>query len=848
MAKSLVTDSGTIFIPSAKAQFRVQSQPSGLATTGVLMLVGEADAGPSYTLETDLEFNAFGPDQVSDVVAKYKSGPLVDAFRAATAAANDPDITGAFQSAILVKTNSGAKAQANLPKIGGGTYAVLADKSYGKLGNQISYQTISAAAESLPTTGSFTYIPNVASLDYRIRVNGGAGVGTSLVADTSPTLFQTTIDALAGVAATGGATRSLITAAGGRTVAIDAFPPGTTANTVLVTISTTWDNTPLVGDTFIIPTTAPALLKDPVGGATDENVGAYVITAATASTLTAVKLSDAGRVGAVAGVITAPADTAAPVALAAATDVQAFAPVTITLEAGAVIDGIGKALEIAELTTGTDLLSRVAYNLGTTTAVSWVSKLASPQLLTSGTEYQVTLNLARTIDLVQESVTAGGEIALRLGYDGTTGTVTITDTALTTTVTGGTGTSLTLSLGDYPTVQDLADYISSQTGYSAIPGTASLGQLSPQILDNVTARGICGEHAVQPGRIKSDAFRFYNGVQASILAQLGVPPAQAGAGIPDVMAALAFLAGGTQGATTNATISAAILALENVRGNFLVPLWSRDATLDIADGLTDSGSTYTVASVHSLAKSHVLSMSTLKRGRNRQAFLSIADTFANSRNTSANLASFRVSCAFEDFKQVDSNGDVQQYLPWMGAVLAAGMQAAGFYRNIEYKGVNTSGVVHRAGDFNPKSDSQMEQALLAGLLPARQALTGGFIFVSDQTTYGKDNNFVFNSIQAVYAADVVSLTMAQRMETAFIGKSVADVSATIARSFAVGVLADMLNLKLIAPSDDGAEQGWKNLVVQISGNAMKVSVEIKLATAIDFILINFLVSPVQQSA
>lgn len=848
MAKSLVTDSGTIFIPSAKAQFRVQSQPSGLATTGVLMLVGEADAGADWSLESDLEENAFGPDQVSDVVAKYKSGPLVDAFRAATSAANDPDITGSFQSAILVKTNAGTKAQTNLPKIGGGTYAVLADKSYGKLGNQISWQTVAAQAEVLPTTGSFTYIPNVAALDYSIRVNGGSSVGGSLGANTQPNTFQSTIDGLAGVAATGGATRNLITAAGGRTVAIDAFPPGTTANTVLVTISTTWDNTPLVGDTFLIPSTAPALLRDPAGGATDENVGAYVITAATASTLTAVKLSDAGRAGAVAGVITAPADTAAPVALAAATDVQAFAPVTITLEAGAVIDGIGKALEIAELTTGTDLLSRTAYVLGTTTPVTWVSKLASPQLLTSGAEYQVTLNLARSSDLVQESVTAGGEIALKLGYDGTTGTVTITDTLLTTAVTGGSGTSLSLTLADYPTIQDLADYISSQPGYSASPGTASLGQLPPAILDNVTARGICGEHVTQPGRIKSDAYRFYNGVQASILAQLGVPPAQAGAGIPDVTTALAFLAGGAKGATTNANISAAITALESVRGNFLVPLFSRDATLDVADGLTDSGSTYTIASVHSLAKSHVLAMSTLKRGRNRQAFLSIADTFSNSRNTAANLASFRVSCAFQDFKQTDSNGDVQQYLPWMGAVLAAAMQAAGFYRNIEYKGVNTSGVVSRAGDFNAKSDGQMEQALQSGLLPARQALTGGFIFVSDQTTYGKDNNFVSNSIQACYAADTVSLTMAQRMETAFIGKSVADVSATIARSFAIGVLADMLSLKLIAPSDDDAEQGWKNLTIQISGNSMKVSVEIKLATAIDFILINFLVSPVQQSA
>ena len=75
MAKSLVTDAGTLFIPGAYAKYTVQSANAGLATTGVLMLVGEADAGPDWSLEEDLEENSFGPDQLTAVIAKYKSGP-----------------------------------------------------------------------------------------------------------------------------------------------------------------------------------------------------------------------------------------------------------------------------------------------------------------------------------------------------------------------------------------------------------------------------------------------------------------------------------------------------------------------------------------------------------------------------------------------------------------------------------------------------------------------------------------------------------------------------------------------------------------------------------------------------
>lgn len=848
MAKSFATDSGTLYIPGAYSNYKVQSNPSGLATTGVLMLVGEADAGPVYSLETDLETNAYGPDQMADVIAKYGSGPLVDAFRAATAPADDPDITGSFSSCILVKTNTSAKATGNLPAIGGGTYAVLADRSYGKPGNSIAYRTTSAQAEAIPTTGAFTYIPPVGVVDYRIRSNGGAGVGTTIGANTTPTALVSLIDALAGVTATGGATRNLLTAAGGRTITIDAFPLGTTANTVLITISSAWDNTPTIGDTLVIPSTAPAGIADPAGGATNENVGAYVITGATATTITAVKLSDAGRGGAVAGVITAPADVTPAVAIAAASDLVAYAPVTITQDAGAVIAGAGKCLEIADLA-GADLLTRTAFVLGTTNPVSWISTSAAPTVLASTAEYQVKLDVNNSSTLASESFTAGGDIALHIGYDGTTATMTLTDTTLTTTVAGGSGASLSLTLSDYGSIQAMVDYIATQAGYTASVGTASMGQLPLAALDNVTAIGICGEHGSKPGRVKIDGYTFFDTVSnGSAMVQVGDPAEQAGAGLPDVMAAQVFLSGGTRGGTTDAVFTAAMTALETVRGNFLVPLFSRNATLDIADGLTDASSTYTIAGIHAAAKSHVLAMSTLKRRRNRQAFLSVATDFATSKNTAANIASFRCSMAFEDFKNTGSSGSVEQHLPWMGSVLAAAMQAAGFYKNIEYKGINTSGVLHRAADFNPKNDSQVESALKAGLLVARPALTGGFIWLSDQTTYGKDNNFVFNSIQAVYAADTVSLTLAQRMETAFVGQSVADVSAPVARAFAEGALADMLRLKLIAPSDDDAPKGWKNLSIKIRGNAMLVSVEIKLATAIDFIKIDFLVSAVQQAA
>ena len=126
MSQSFTTDTGTnLVVPGAYAELNVKNNASGLATSGILILVGEADAGPRFSSESKLRLNVFGPTQKADVVAKYKSGPLVDAFNGAIAASNDTQIQGSFTGCILVKTNASVQATSLLTKIGGGNYGTL---------------------------------------------------------------------------------------------------------------------------------------------------------------------------------------------------------------------------------------------------------------------------------------------------------------------------------------------------------------------------------------------------------------------------------------------------------------------------------------------------------------------------------------------------------------------------------------------------------------------------------------------------------------------------------------------------------------------------------------------------
>ena len=834
MAQSYVTDSGTLIIPGAYPKINVQGSNSGLATSGVLMLVGEADQGPAYSSESNLESNAFGPDQLSDVIAKYGSGPLVDAFRAGSAASADGNITGSFFRAILVKTNASVKASGSLVKFDTANFVTMSAKLEGKRGNLVTSKVETSVAEVVPTTGSFTYIPAVGTVIYDLRLNGGLNLSAgTLSANTAPGAFVSAINGIAGISATGGANRSILASVTG-TITIGSI----SGNTAEFTRSVAWSVLPSVGDTVIIPDTSS------IAGGADENVGAWVVTVQTSSVkFTATKLSDAGKTGAAAGTITGPAPlTSVPVA--ATDDISAFAPVIISVDAGDPTPGIGKSLEIAELATGGDLLSRMAYQLNTT-PVTWISKSTGAKILSSSAEYKALLTLARPSENFSESFAIGGDIALKVSYSGTSAVMTIDKTAKTVAiaVVGGSGASIaSMALADFPTINDFVTFLNSKTGYSAAVGSAIMGNQPLSALDG-GAFDIASAHNAQTGRIKADGYKFAQAMANSSLASI---PAAALAGIP-APSITTFFSGGAKGASTSGNVLAAIDALESVRGNFIIPLFSRDASLDIADGLTDSGSTYTIDAVNLAAKSHVIKMSTLKKRRNRQAFLSKNDTFLVQKESAAAIGVERCSMSFQDFKQLGGDGLIHQFQSWMGAALAASMQAAGFYKAIFFKNINTAGTVHAVGDYNEQNDSQLEDALQSGLLPAKRSLTGGFVWASDQTTYIKDSNFVFNSIQAMYVADIIALTCAQRMEGAFVGQSVADINAAIALSFLEAIMADFLRLKLIAASDD-APKGFKNAKVRINGGVMVVEVEIKLAGAIYFIPINFLVSQVVQTA
>jgi len=948
------TDFGTLIIPGAYTRINVQTPASGIGVAGFLALIGEADEGLATSDTTeDLTLNYFTPAQMGDVISKYTSGPLVDAFKAAVAPANDPNLPGSVTRIYLYKTNPSTAATSIIPTIGL-NYGTLTAIKAGANGSNLKWEDTVYTAAVAPTTGSFTYIPvpsaaTSALFNYRLR--GSAVTTLTVTANMSPTTLVTTLTN-GSLLATGGINRSAFT--GLATINLTTVASGSSV-TFTLAAGSVFAATPIPGDLLILPanTLYGASANSAFAGAGNANLGTYVVTAVSNTTssafITATKVADH-----VNATVTAPVSVAATAFSATVTnDMQVYSPVTVTdksgtnrssfaalASAGVSITASGSNLQLnltgatafaqgangprvgdtfyiplgsavagggnanvgyytittvnnvtssayfvaARVSNGTPAnvaattfsatpnndaqvfrpwidgirlgfevtdggggrnINQVFYNLATTTAATWISTAGIPYIV-EGVDYQTNFLISRSNDNLQESYTAiGGVIALKLSYIGTTASVVVTGTSLTTTVTGGSGANLTLNFSSYPTLSDLVGYINSQTGYMAAVGTTAVGQLSPTILDQGTfnfATSTAG--TAFPLKLKKDLYDFKSKLALSpnvLFASTAV------AGLPESTILPVFFSGGAKGGTTGASVIAAIDKLADIDCNFVVPLFSRDATLDIAAGLTDPTSTYTIDAINAYTKSHVLAMSQIKMRKNRLAVVSYRNTFTNVKTQAQNLASARVALTFQDIKAVSISGNIVQFQPWYGAVIAASMQSIGLYKSIEHKYANVSGVVTPFNDFNPRNNGQLEDALLSGLLVLENPPTGGFRWVSDQTTYGKDNNFVFNSLQVMYTADFMALDLLRSFDNFAVGQAISDLSAANALVFLKAKMDQYLQNKLITQSD-GAPAGFDSASIQIVGPVMKVNVNVYITNAINFVPITLNVSQVTQTA
>lgn len=406
-------------------------------------------------------------------------------------------------------------------------------------------------------------------------------------------------------------------------------------------------------------------------------------------------------------------------------------------------------------------------------------------------------------------------------------TLTITASAITTTVTGGTAPSLNIPIGQFATIQKLVDFISAQTNYTCTVVDSTDKNLPPTILDRVSAVNILAA----PYSVKKDAYEVRKFFETEVADLVTFVPTSY-VGLPTVLAKT-FFSGGAKGASTNATIQACVDSLAKARINFFVPLFSRDATSDIVDGLTDASSTYTISSIHAMAKSHCAQYSTVKGRKERQAWVGYKNTYVLSKETAAGIGSARVGMCFQDIDIVNSFGNAVTAQPHMLAVIAAAMKCAAVVGLPNtFKLANVNGFSHAS--FDP--ETQADDAIDANLTFLEKAPGGGFRFVIDNSTYGQvADAWIYNRPSVIYAADVAAFAIRLNTET-FVGRRNSDVSAETIKNLLVSVMDGLRSSGIIVPDANSGGKGFKDLVVRINGSVVNVSVTLVLVEGIEFIL------------
>lgn len=528
--------------------------------------------------------------------------------------------------------------------------------------------------------------------------------------------------------------------------------------------------------------------------------------------------------------------------------------IVVTMNAGSNLqrNGNGRSFEI---------LSALAPAVDAKAALGLVNALE-----TAAIEPMDTLVLNQTNTLTKISQTVGGNIVISLGFTdpallATSASVSISPTAMTLVVAGGpnAGTNV-LTMAAYSSVSQLVAAINLIPGWSASVANVLYGQLPVAVLDKVSSVAALSVDGSQPARIKKDAYevqQFF--LQAGIVALLG----PGGSGLPSGVGLIdnqvpVGLTGGSLGGTSSAAIADALLSFQAFHVNSVLPLFSRDASADIADGLTDPSSTYTIAAINQAVKTHCALMATTINRSERQGYCSLKDTFLNCQNAAQNLADARIQLGIQDVLQNDTGDNLIWFQPWaFMACLAGARGGSPIGTPMTFKYMNVSGIRQTAqpmttpdanivNDFNP--NIEYVQAIENGITFMEQPQTGGFRVVVDNTTYGKDANWVYNRANVLYASDVLAFDLRNQLEAIYVGVK-NTVKATEVKSTVESILQTYVGQGITVSTSD-APNGYipGTLVVNITGNVITIGVTVKLVEGIDFVLATITLTRASSSA
>lgn len=301
--------------------------------------------------------------------------------------------------------------------------------------------------------------------------------------------------------------------------------------------------------------------------------------------------------------------------------------------------------------------------------------------------------------------------------NGTTATLTTSSTQLTTTLSGQSDGSLSLTVpySSYSTIQQVADYINAQQGYTATIRTTQPTQYLAANLDYVSTQNIKTPTAVNLYGVVYDIVSKVTALSTLVTVTRTSP-----GNLPPANISTTFLTGGTTPAASNSDWQAAVNTLQSVRTNFLIGTSTSSSVFSIFSAFADQMQGKNEMHVHLGAPA--------------------SQSFTALQTLASGINDVNVNLWFQSIYFQNDQGVSTLYDPWMAAALAAGFQggtAPG--TSFVNKSFNILGESHDTTTIDLFNNA--DQLILARLSFLRfNDATKSWNVVRALTTYSQDNN------------------------------------------------------------------------------------------------------------
>jgi hypothetical protein len=874
MTRSVTFNGTSMFRPGGLVKVDASQLNSvGLATNGVVGLLGEADGGVNNEAVIIDD-----PTTVKDI---FESGPLADAVGPLFAPSVDPRVPGGAFRAVCVKVNQGSAASATFYNTvvsdtvaAGSSTTVLNLTTGGYSTNQFkttnlcrvagvsrfvvsstaSTVTVSPAFPAIPATGSVVQIlapdMTVTSVGQGVKQNQismeleqGVNVGEA---------WSTTFN---------GKTQNSPDSGGKAFLQVQYIGQSTTVIQAAGTTDGAGSTTTLVNSAAGFPTggynTKWVLASG--GTLTQPNIRKLSNTSTTILTVSNAFMNGASVTTPGVGATYSVRDGVVYSGLAAAAGSSTITlPSTVNVAANE-LNGLLVAIE--DGSTGEGQVRVVASH---TAGVSSVVTVSEPW---------VTVPTAAVFDLRNVTVATGT-------VHGSAGVATSFTTTVTANGQAQTGLSLTFSPNE--TLRQLATSINSDTNYYAVVPSGinqdtslckyldfDLGAVGVELRNDLGAvtsapTPSLAIPATWPNSFRQDLnelVKSINGTSQIVTAARDTSTAYlAGSGRPEWTASSvvtnsttvvpvttkATLSGGLRGTSTNTDWQNAFDLLLGERCTSVVPLISEDL---VNEGY---GSSATFASVAAQLAAHLDVANGIGKSE-RGAYVGMKGTatqvvaFANSLNN----ADIQVTSQADSLLGAD--GSLKTFPEWGHAVLAAGMRAGmpEVGEPLTHKYIGTYGV-SQDNSWAPTDLTDANYFIQNGILFSETVRGKGTRWVRDLTSYVQDDNLAFSEGSVRDVVRYVSYGLRTTLEDEFTGVKAKPANAQAIKDVGTNYLSQVKSQNIIVDSTDPRTgqtiNAYHDFRVSISGDVASITVAIFPVVGINFQLITIFLQLPSQSA